>query len=89
MKNKVGDLVIFNGLQDQIIEIITGEIDCKKPRKPCKYKLKSGAVVFGKTLKKHAKKDGDKNTDYNFNRPFWAQDLGDEWDDYCWSADDF
>lgn len=26
---------------------------------------------------------------YDFNKPFDAQNLGDEWDDYAWSADDF
>lgn len=26
---------------------------------------------------------------YNFERPSWAQDLGDEWDHYAWSGDDF
>ncbi|MEA1848991.1 hypothetical protein U9K52_08725 [Chryseobacterium sp. MHB01] len=26
---------------------------------------------------------------YNYNKPFWAQELPDEWDDYAWSADDF
>ena len=29
------------------------------------------------------------NNNYNFERPMWAQDLGDEWDDYAWGADDF
>lgn len=28
-------------------------------------------------------------SNYNFNRPSWAQELGDEWDDYAWSGDDF
>jgi hypothetical protein len=26
---------------------------------------------------------------YNFDKPYQAQDLGDEWSDYAWSADDF
>ena len=26
---------------------------------------------------------------YDFNKPFDAQDLGDEWDDYAWSGKDF
>ena len=26
---------------------------------------------------------------YDFSKPFMAQDLGDEWDDYAWSGDDF
>lgn len=26
---------------------------------------------------------------YDFEKPYQAQDLGPEWDDYAWSADDF
>lgn len=26
---------------------------------------------------------------YDYNKPFWAQELGEEWDDYAWCADDF
>lgn len=99
MSYSVGSSVIFNGCVCQIIEIIKGEIDYKKPnkqngvlltgyhRKPQKYKLSNGAVVFGKTLKRHQKTENNNN--YNFERPMWAQDLGDEWDDYAWGADDF
>lgn len=32
---------------------------------------------------------GNKRSNYNFQRPSDAQHLGDEWDDYAWSADDF
>lgn len=42
---------------------------------------KSG-IVFSKRRKKN-------NYNYNFNRPSDAQELGDEWDDYAWSANDF
>ena len=38
---------------------------------------------------KNARKKAKEPKGYNFNRPMWAQELGDEWDDYCWSADDF
>ena len=31
----------------------------------------------------------NKNKTYDFSKPYQAQDLGDEWDDYAWSADDF
>ena len=98
MSFKVGNIVFFNGSECEIVEIIKGEFDYKKPnmqngvlqtgyrRKPQKYKLSNGAVVFGKTLKRHRE---NVNRDYNFNRPMWAQDLGDEWDDYAWTADDF
>ena len=27
--------------------------------------------------------------DYDFNKPSFAQELGDEWDYYAWTADDF
>lgn len=26
---------------------------------------------------------------YDFSKPMQAQDLGDEWEDYAWGADDF
>ena len=30
-----------------------------------------------------------KKSNYDFSKPFQAQDLGSEWDDYAWSADDY
>lgn len=98
-KFKIGDEVLFNGKTQKISSIIKGEFDYKKPnmqngvlqtgyhRKPAKYVLDNGVVVFGKTLKKH--QQNVSSDGYNYNRPFWAQDLGDEWDDYDWGADDF
>ena len=32
---------------------------------------------------------GFNNDNYDYSRPMDAQHLGDEWDDYTWSADDF
>jgi hypothetical protein len=32
---------------------------------------------------------GAKKSNYNFGKPFIAQDLGDEWSDYAWGADDY
>lgn len=29
------------------------------------------------------------NSGYDSSKPSQAQDLGDEWDDYAWSADDY
>ena len=98
-KFKIGDEVLFNGKTQKISSIIKGEIDYKKPnmqngvllngyhKKPQKYVLDNGVIILGKTLKKHQIKEQVKG--YNFKRPFWAQDLGDEWDDYCFTADDF
>lgn len=97
-KFKKGMEVFFKGKKQIIVEIIKGEIDYKKPnkqngvlftgyhRKPRKYKLDNGLEVLGENLKINAVK---KESDYDFSKPFFAQDLGDEWDDYCWSADDF
>ncbi len=31
----------------------------------------------------------NKTHNYDFSKPYIAQDLGDEWSDYAWSADDF
>jgi len=30
-----------------------------------------------------------KRQSYDFDKPYQAQDLGDEWSDYAWSANDF
>ena len=29
------------------------------------------------------------SANYDFSKPYQAQDLGDEWSDYAWSSDDF
>jgi hypothetical protein len=38
---------------------------------------------------KYGKDWRESSKDYNYNRPSWAQELGDEWDDYAWSGNDF
>jgi hypothetical protein len=38
---------------------------------------------------KLSRKDGNHKSNYDFNKPFQAQDLGDEWDDYAWGANDY
>ena len=30
-----------------------------------------------------------RKSNYNFSKPFQAQNLGDEWSDYAWSGSDF
>ena len=30
-----------------------------------------------------------KQKSYDFSKPYQAQDLGEEWDDYAWSGNDF
>ena len=64
-----------------------------------RYVLDNGDKVTGKQLinylqtlnhnEKRKNESKKKVGGYNFNRPFWAQDLGDEWEDYAWEADDF
>lgn len=64
-----------------------------------RYVLDNGDKVTGQqlinylqSLKRNEKRKNEsqkKGSGYDFNRPFWAQDLGDEWDDYAWGADDF
>ena len=68
-------------------------------RKAKRYVLDNGDKVTGQqlinhlqTLKHNEKRKNEsqkKVSGYDFNRPFWAQNLGDEWDDYAWGADDF
>lgn len=39
---------------------------------------------------KLCKKTGnEKTTKYDFQKPSQAQDFGDEWEEYAWSADDY
>lgn len=38
---------------------------------------------------KVTRKDGNSKGVYDFNKPYQAQGLGDEWDDYAWSGNDF
>ena len=42
-------------------------------------------VAANKVTRKGANSKGV----YDFNKPYQAQDLGDEWDDYAWSGNDF
>lgn len=38
---------------------------------------------------KLSRKDGNKKYNYDFDKPYMAQDLGYEWNDYAWSGDDY
>lgn len=38
---------------------------------------------------KLSRKSENKKSNYDFNKPFQAQELGDEWSDYAWSANDY
>jgi len=54
-----------------------------------KYYIKNTEIeVTGKTTfpKGH---DKHYSNNYDYSKPFDAQNLGDEWDDYAWSGDDF
>ena len=59
---------------------------CKiyQDRKECSKSMKARKRVANTSNKKNQRRGG-----YNYNRPSWPQELGAEWDDYCWSADDF
>lgn len=35
------------------------------------------------------KNNSAKSDNYDFSKPYQAQELGDEWSDYAWSADDY
>lgn len=62
-------------------------------RKPCKYELDDGSIVTSQTIHNSiANALGNtvttKKDNYDYSKPFHAQELGDEWDHYAWSADD-
>ena len=96
---KLGVVVKYKGKSCTITEVIKGDLNLKKPcmqsgivftgyhRKPRRYRLDTGQIVTGKQLQ-NSKRESEKST-YDFNKPMFAQDLGDEWDDYAWTADDF
>jgi hypothetical protein len=44
-------------------------------------------LKYGKNWRQKFKSSPNKS--YDFSKPFQAQDLGEEWDDYAWSANDF
>ena len=54
-------------------------------RNGCTKSLKSRKNAKVKSLKRAKEEHGG----YNYKRPCWAQALGDEWDDYAWTANDF
>lgn len=52
-------------------------------------KNKQKPKATAKKPKKQRKLRSSNSKGYDFNKPFFAQDLGDEWDDYVWSGSDF
>ena len=47
-------------------------------------------VKYGKGWREtYPNAEGLRKVNYDFSKPSEAQDLGEEWDDYAWSADDF
>jgi len=61
--------------------------DVSKEKSTGKYFIKNTDIEI--PADKLSKKTGNKSKNYNFNKPYQAQDLGDEWSDYAWSADDY
>lgn len=68
----------FVHIKDGIFHPVTR---CKKSNKL--FIISTNEEVTGKVTPKERSKT------YDFNKPFFAQDLGDEWDDYVWSGSDF
>jgi hypothetical protein len=65
------------------------EFDVNQDKLTLKYYIRNTDIeVSGNKLKRKTNKRL-KKSDYNFDKPFQAQELGDEWDDYCWGANDF
>lgn len=97
---KVGTEVYYKGKKQTIIKSIVGEQMMNKPvfqngvhtgyhRKPRKFELDNGVVVIGKYLSLDNNRKTKVKSNWDFSKPMDAQDLGDEWDDYAWTADDF
>lgn len=73
-RSKTGFIHIKDGISHSVSK-------CKKTNKL--FIIGTDEEVSGKVVPKNRVKG------YDFKKPFIAQDLGDEWDDYAWSADDF
>ena len=66
-------------------------------RKPCKYLLDDGVELTGNEIVKAKMISEGKQVinkkrpklNWDFSKPGIAQELGDEWDHYAWSGDDF
>lgn len=54
-----------------------------------KNKAKTKVKTPSNNPKKNKNSNQNSPKEYDFKKPFWTQDLGDEWDDYAWGADDF
>lgn len=62
--------------------------EISKETKTGKYFIKNTDVEIPSN--KLCRKDNIKSKqNYDFNKPYQAQDLGDEWSDYAWTADDY
>lgn len=62
--------------------------ECKQSSKSAKENIPN----YGddkKTNNSYSSNNSSNNDNYDYSRPMDAQHLGDEWDDYTWSADDF
>lgn len=80
---KYGDKSEYHHFKNRIKEREFKELIHDRFQDFIKILSERSGIVFKKRRYKKQK------SDYNFNRPFHAQELGDEWDDYVWSADDF
>jgi hypothetical protein len=62
--------------------------DISKHKTTGVFYIKGTDIEVPKNKLSHKKPINDKSN-YDFKKPYQGQDLGDEWDDYPWSADDF
>lgn len=62
-------------------------LDVSKEKATGRFFIKGTDVEVPST--QLSKKSGKDKSSYDFSKPSQAQNLGDEWSDYAWSADDY
>jgi hypothetical protein len=63
--------------------------DVSKEKATGKYFIKGTDIEVPENKLMRKKNLGAHKRNYDFSKPSQAQDLGDEWSDYAWSADDY
>lgn len=78
-----------NRVKTNLIHKKDGEVhEISREKATGKYFIKNTDIeVSNHKLSRKREVNSAKN--YNFNKPYLSQFLGDEWDDFPWSADDF
>jgi hypothetical protein len=65
------------------------EFDVNQDKVTLKYYIRNTDVEISSDKLTRKNNKLSKKSNYNFDKPYQAQELGDEWDHYCWGANDF